>query len=128
MITEIEVAFHGIEKSEAVEQRVREKVAKLKKRFSQMTTCRVAVEVPQRTADRPKVYQVKIEMGVSRRAPVVVSHERTGSHASEDLPLAIREAFDAALRKVDGMSAKIGQRSRIERGRRRPSPPPSEPA
>lgn len=123
MATQVEVHFHGIEKSEAVEQRVREKVAKLKKHFTQMTSCRVAVEVPQRKADRPKVYQVKIEIGVPRRAPVVVTHERTGSHASEDLPLAIREAFDAALRKADDMSAKISQRSRIERGRRRPSLP-----
>ena len=96
MTTQVEVHFHGIEKSEAVEQRVREKVAKLKKHFTQMTSCRVAVEVPQRTADRPKVYQIKIEIGVPRRAPVIVSHERTGSHASEDLPLAIREAFEAA--------------------------------
>jgi ribosomal subunit interface protein len=123
MATQVEVHFHGIEKSEAVEQRVREKVAKLKKHFTQMTSCRVAVEVPQRKADRPKVYQIKIEIGVPRRAPVIVSHERTGSHANEDLPLAIREAFEAALRKVDGMSAKLTQRSRIERGRRRPSLP-----
>lgn len=123
MATQVEVHFHGIEKSEAVEQRVREKVAKLKKHFTQMTSCRVAVEAPQRTADRPKVYQIKIEIGVPRRAPVIVSHERTGGHANEDLPLAIREAFQAALRKVDGMSAKINQRSRIERGRRRPSLP-----
>lgn len=123
MATQVEVHFHGIEKSEAVEQRVREKVAKLKKHFTQMTSCRVAVEVPQRKADRPKVYQIKIEIGVPRRAPVIVSHERTGSHANEDLPLAIREAFEAALRKVDGMSAKLTQRSRIERSRRRPSLP-----
>jgi putative sigma-54 modulation protein len=123
MATQVEVHFHGIEKSEAVEQRVREKVAKLKKHFAKMTSCRVAIEVPQRTADRPKVYQIKIEIGVPRRAAVVVSHERTGSHANEDLPLAIREAFEAALRKADGMSAKISQRSRIERGRRRPSLP-----
>jgi ribosomal subunit interface protein len=123
MATQVEVHFHGIEKSEAVEQRVREKVAKLKKHFTQMTSCRVAVEVPQRKADRPTVYQIKIEIGVPRRAPVIVSHERTGSHANEDLPLAIREAFEAALRKVDGMSAKLTQRSRIERGRRRPSLP-----
>ena len=123
MTTQVEVHFHGIEKSEAVEQRVREKVAKLKKHFTQMTSCRVAVEVPQRKADRPKVYQIKIEIGVPRRAPVIVSHERTGSHANEDLPLAIREAFEAALRKANGMSAKISQRSRIERGRRRPSLP-----
>lgn len=121
MATQVEVHFHGIEKSEAVEQRVREKVAKLKKHFTKMTSCRVAIEVPQRTADRPKVYQIKIEIGVPRRTAVVVSHERTGSHANEDLPLAIREAFEAALRKADGMSAKISQRSRIERGRRRPS-------
>ena len=123
MVTQVEVHFHGIEKSEAVEQRVREKIAKLKKHFTQMTSCRVAVEVPQRTANRPKVYQIKIEIGVPRRAPVIVCHERTGSHANEDLPLAIREAFEAALRKADGMSAKISQRSRIERGRRRPSLP-----
>ena len=123
MATQVEVHFHGVEKSEAVEQRVREKVAKLKKHFTQMTSCRVAVEVPQRKADRPKVYQIKIEIGVPRRAPVIVSHERTGSHANEDLPLAIREAFEAALRKVDGMSAKLTQHSRIERGRRRPSLP-----
>lgn len=123
MINQVEVHFHGIERSEAIEQRVREKVAKLRKHFSRMTTCRVAIEVPQRTAEKPKVYQIKIEIGVPRRRPIVVSHERVGSHASEELPLAIRDAFQAALRKVDGVSAKINQRSRIERGRRRPALP-----
>jgi putative sigma-54 modulation protein len=121
MGAQVEVHFHGIEKSQALEQQVRAKVAKLEKLFSRMTSCRVAVEVPQRSAERPKVYQIKIEIGVPRRAPIVVSHGRTGSRASEDLPLAIREAFEAALRKVDGMSAKIGQRGRIERARRRPN-------
>jgi len=121
MTTLVEVNFHGIEKSEAVEQRVREKVAKLKKHFSRITTCRVAIEVPQRTAEKPKVYQIKIEIGVPGHSAIVVSHERIGSHANEELPLAIRDAFEAALRKIDGISAKLGQRSRIERGRRRPS-------
>ena len=121
MSTPVEVNFHGIEKSEAVEQRVRDKVARLEKYFGRMTSCRVAIEVPQRTAQKPKVYQIKIEIGVPRRAPIVISHERKGSHANAELPLAIRDAFDVALRKVDGMSAKISQRSRIERGRRRPT-------
>ena len=90
-----------------------------------MTSCRVAIEVPQRSADKPKVYQIKIEIGVPRRSPIVVSHERTGSHANAELPRAVRDAFEAALRKVDGMSARIGQRSKIERGRRRPAPLPT---
>ena len=83
MSTPVEVNFHGIEKSEAVEQRVRDKVARLEKYFGRMTSCRVAIEVPQRTAQKPKVYQIKIEIGVPRRAPIVISHERKGSHAGE---------------------------------------------
>jgi ribosome-associated translation inhibitor RaiA len=122
MSTPVEVHFHGIEKSEAIEQRVREKVARLEKYFGRMTSCRVGIEVPQRTAQKPKVYQIKIEIGVPRRAPIVISHERKGSHAGEELQLAIRDAFEAAQRKVDGMAAKIGQRSKLERGRRRPGP------
>ena len=121
MITPVEVHFHGIEKSAAVEQRVRDRVAKLRKHFGRMTSCRVAIEVPQRTAEKAKVYQIKIEIGVPRRSSIVVCHERKGSHANAELPLAIRDAFDVAMRKVDGMSAKISQRSRIERGRRRPT-------
>lgn len=121
MSTTVEVHFHGIEKSEAIEQRVREKVARLEKYFDRMTSCRVGIEVPQRTAHKPKVYQIKIEIGVPRRAPIVISHDRKGSHANEELLLAIRDAFEAALRKVDGMAAKIRQRSKLERGRRRPN-------
>jgi ribosome-associated translation inhibitor RaiA len=122
MTTPVEIHFHGIEKSEAIEQRVREKVAKLKKHFERMTSCRIGIEATQRSAQRPKVYQIRIEAGVPGRSPIVVSHERVGSNASEELGLAIRDAFEAALRKVDGMAAKVGERSKLDRGRRRPRP------
>ena len=124
MNTPVEVTFHGIEKSDAVEQRVREKVAKLEKHFGRMTSCRVVVDAPQRNVAKPKVYQLKIEVGVPKRRPVVVRLERVGSHASEELNLAIRDAFDAALRKIDSVASKLGQRGRLERGRRRPRPEP----
>lgn len=124
MNTPVEITFHGIEKSEAVAERVREKVAKLERHFGRMTSCRVVVDAPQRNLAKPKVYQLKIEVGVPKRRPIVVRHERVGSHASEELNLAIRDAFDAALRKIDGIASKIGQRGRLERGRRRPRPEP----
>jgi putative sigma-54 modulation protein len=120
MTTPVEVHFHGIEKSDAIEQRVRAKVAKLAKHFGRMTSCRVGIEATQRTAQKPKVYQIVIEIGMPSRSPIVVRHERTGSNAHEELGLAIRDAFEAALRKVDGMAAKICQRSKLDRGRRRP--------
>src|SRR5262245_28947916 len=123
MTTEVEVHFHGIEKSDAIERRVREKIAKLQKHFERMTSCRVAIEAPQRsTPQKPKVYRIKVEIGMPRRKPIVVCHERIGSHASEKLGLAIRDAFEAAVRKVDGTAARIGQRSKLDRGRRKPRP------
>jgi ribosome-associated translation inhibitor RaiA len=122
MQTDPEIHFHGIEKSEAIEKRVREKVAKLEKHFGRMTRCRVVLEVPHRSPQKPKVYQIKIEISLPRRKPIVVSHERAGSHAHEELALAIRDAFEAALRKVDEVSSKIGERTKLERGRRRPRP------
>jgi ribosome-associated translation inhibitor RaiA len=118
----VEVHFHGLEKSLAVEQRVREKVGKLAKHFDRMTHCRVVVEAPHRNPQRPKAFLIKIEIGVPGRSPIVVSHEREGSDATEEVGLALRDAFEAALRRVDDVSAKIGQRSKLERGRRRPQP------
>jgi putative sigma-54 modulation protein len=120
MTTLVEVHFHGIEKSDAVEQRVRDKVAKLQSHFERMTSCRVGIEATQRTAQKPKVYQIKIEIGMPQRKAIVVTHERVGSHANEELSLAIRDAFEAALRKVDGDAAKVTQRAKLDRGRRRP--------
>jgi putative sigma-54 modulation protein len=119
MHTPLEIHFHGIEKSEAVEERVREKVSKLEKHFGRMTRCRVVLEVPHRSPQKPKVFQVKIEISLPRRQPIVVCHEREGAHAHEELPLAIRDAFEAALRKVDDVGAKA-IRTKLERGRRRP--------
>lgn len=128
MTTPVEVHFHGIEKSDAIEQRIREKVAKLQQHFQRMTSCRVGIEAPQRTPQKPKVLQIKIEIGMPRRKPIVVSHERVGSHAGEELCLAIRDAFEAAMRKVDGAAARIGQRSKLDRGRRKPRPALEEPS
>jgi putative sigma-54 modulation protein len=124
----VEVNFHGIQKSDAIEQRVLDKVAKLEKLGRRMTSCRVVLEATQRNALKPKVYCIKIEIGIPRQRPVVVRHERVGSHASEELSLALREAFEAAMRKMDGLASKRGQRSRLERGRRRPSPAARGPA
>ncbi len=98
MHTPVEIHFHGIEKSEAVEERVREKVAKLEKHFGRMTRCRVVLEAPHRSPQKPKVFQIKIEISLPRRQPIVVCHERSGAHAHEELPLAIRDAFYGAMR------------------------------
>ena len=68
MITPVEIHFHGIEKSEAIEERVRWKVSKLEKHFGRITRCRVVLEAPHRSPTKPKVYQIKIELSLPRQA------------------------------------------------------------
>lgn len=121
MPTQTEVHFHGIEKSEAVEARIVEKVAKLGKYFERLTRARVVVEATHRNAQRPLAYLIKIELSVPGRKPIIVSHERATSQGNDDLQLAIRDAFEAAARKIEDLSRKLSERSRSERGRRRPS-------
>jgi putative sigma-54 modulation protein len=123
MQTPVEIHFHGIEKSDALERRVRGKVEKLAKHFGRMTHCRVVVDAPHRGSQRPKACQIKIEIGMPGRRPLVVRHEQEGSHAREELAIALRDAFEAAARRLDGEATRIGQRSKIERRRRKPASP-----
>ena len=59
----VEIHFHGIQRSEAIEQRVREKVAKLDKHFERMTSCRVVLEAPSARRAKPKVYRSRSKSG-----------------------------------------------------------------
>jgi putative sigma-54 modulation protein len=126
MTTDLDIHFHGLEKSEAVENKVKEKVAKLKRHFDRMSACRVVLEAPNRNAAKAKVFSVKIEVSVPNGKPIIINHEREGAHANEDLSLAIRDAFEAATRRVDEVGAKISDRAKSERGRRRPAQPATD--
>lgn len=121
MTTALDIHFHGLEKSQAVEAKVKEKVAKLQRHFERMTACRVVLEAPQRNAAKAKLFRVKIEVSVPSGSPIIITHDREGASAHDDLPLAIRDAFEAAMRKVDEVGDKRAKRPRTERGRRKPS-------
>jgi ribosome-associated translation inhibitor RaiA len=124
MTSPLEVHFHGIEKSSALQSRVEEKYDKLKRHCERMTSCRVVLEAPHRNSAKAKVFQVKIEISIPGQKLIIVNHEREGAHAQEDLSLAIRDAFEAARRKVDEIATKMSSRARQDRGRRRPAKAP----
>ncbi len=125
MTIPLEIHFHGLDKSDAMETRVREKFAKLERHFGRMSGCRVVLEAPHRNPAKAKVFQVKIEISVKGGKPIIINHEREGAHANEDLGLTIRDAFDVALRQVDEASSQIAGRGRTEQNRRRPHVEPT---
>ena len=119
----LQITFRNIPPSEAIENNVREKVAKLDSLYDGIMSCRVIVEAPHRHHHKGKAYQVSIDITVPggeivvNRAPkrldaaktprpeelekdLIESREPSKHGAHEDLYVAIRDAFNAAARKL----------------------------
>jgi ribosome-associated translation inhibitor RaiA len=92
----IEIAFKGMESSEAVDQRVRKEIEKLQPDGIQR--CHVTVESPHRHSNKGNDYSVRVHISVPGDE-IIVNHERhDGTH--EDVYVAIRDAFLAANRQL----------------------------
>ncbi len=120
MSAPLEISFHGLERSDAVEARIREKFQRLQQNFDRITHARVVVETPRKHSPTAKVFHVKIEIGLPGQKPLIVCHEPVVDQARTDVSLAIRDAFAAARRRLDDVAAKIKHPAKRERARRRP--------
>lgn len=98
----VEITFHNMPSSPAVEAEIRERVAKLDRLYNHLIGCRVSVEHLHRRHQTGNVYEVHIEMRVPGE-DVVVSREP--NHARErysdpDVNVALRDAFKTAERRL----------------------------
>jgi ribosome-associated translation inhibitor RaiA len=119
----LQVTFRNMPPSEAVEKNIREKTAKLESFYDRLTSCRVIIEAPHRHHHKGKAYEVRIDLTVPggeivinhapTRLSALKSSEATGSeqevtethepskHAAHaDVYVAIRDAFNAAGRRL----------------------------
>jgi ribosomal subunit interface protein len=95
----LQITFRDIEPSEAVEARIREKVAKLEQYYDRITSCRVVISAPHRHRHKGKLYEVTVDL-VLPGEELVVAHEGKSDHAHEDIYVAIRDSFEAARRQL----------------------------
>lgn len=99
MENEPEITFHGIDPSPAIEARVRERIARLERHFSRLTSLRVVIDAPHKHHRKGRHYAVRLEA----RAPAAVFavDQKPGDmNAHEDVYVAIRDAFDAIERQI----------------------------
>jgi ribosomal subunit interface protein len=122
MTAPLEISFHGIDKSEAVEARIQEKFARLERHFDRITHARVAVEATRRRNSLPTFFNVKIEIGIPGHNAVVVNHEPEDGDTNADVMLVLRDAFAAAKRQLDHVIERMDKPARREQTRRRPRP------
>lgn len=96
----LQITSRNMSLSEAAEQTIREKAAKLDQIYDRIMGCRVLVESPHRHQHQGNQYNVRIDLTVPGSEMVIKREE------NEDLYVAIRDAFDAARRKIKAFSDK----------------------
>lgn len=119
----LKITFRNMEPSAAMESAIRDRAAKLDSFYGHIMSCRVTVEAPHRHHHKGKAYQVRIDMTVPggelviNRAPKRLAakkldpnnelekdfeelHEPSKHAAHEDAYVAIRDAFNAAGRRL----------------------------
>lgn len=109
----LEVTFRHMEPSAAAEARIAEKVAKLEQIHDQLTRCQVIVEAPHEHSRQGKLFHVSIDMTVPGGELLVTRGHHHQSHAHEDVYVAIRDAFDAAKRRLEDYARQ--QRGEVKR-------------
>jgi cold shock CspA family protein/ribosome-associated translation inhibitor RaiA len=119
----LHVTFRNMAASAAIEANVKEKAAKLASLYEGILDCRVIIEAPHRHHHKGKSFNVRIDLSVPGAELVVnrepkrlkpakvdnpelpeaamVEHHEPSKHAArEDVYVAIRDAFNAAGRKL----------------------------
>jgi ribosome-associated translation inhibitor RaiA/cold shock CspA family protein len=98
----LEIAFHNLESSPALEAEIRKRFAKLDKLCDRLTACRVSVEALHNQHRTGNVYEVHIDMLVPGGQLVVsrAPHKAKERYASPDVLTSIRDAFNAAERQL----------------------------
>jgi ribosomal subunit interface protein len=89
-----------METSEALENDIRQKVEKLEHFFDRITGCHVVVERPHRSHQQGELFHVTINLTVPGEE-IVIRRDPAEHHTHEDAYVAVRDAFDAARRKVE---------------------------
>jgi ribosome-associated translation inhibitor RaiA len=103
MQTPLQITFHQMEPSPALEADVRSWVADLETFFSRIVSCRVRVEAPHHHHHQGNRYKVLIDIHVPGSHIVIGrSPEQNGAH--EDAYVAVRDAFRAARRSLEDWS------------------------
>ena len=108
----LQITFRGMTRSAAVEQNIRERAKRLDKFSEDIMSCRVVVEAPHHHHHQGNLYHVRIEIHLHGHKTIAVSRDPKQHHAHEDVYVAVRDAFDAARRRIEDYARR--QRGKIK--------------
>lgn len=100
MQTQPQVSFDDLPVDEAVRAAALDHVARLERCTDRLTGCHVVIAQPHRHHREGRLYSVRVDVVVPG-GEIVVNRDHHLDHAHEDVYVAIRDAFDAARRRLE---------------------------
>lgn len=91
----LQITFHGLERSDALEGAVRQKAEHLERFAADIMSCRVVIDLLQKHRHLGRPFGVRIDLTLPGRELVVDRVE------NEDVYVALRDAFDDMKRQVE---------------------------
>lgn len=101
-----EITYRDVEKTEALDTLVNEKIAKLEKVCNHISSCHIAIE---KIHDRPKTgspYRVRLDITVPPGHELVAESNPADSVQYVEVDTVIRDAFSQATRQLKKLAAK----------------------
>jgi ribosomal subunit interface protein len=98
----LEIRFHNMDRSAAIEDEIRERANKLERFAEDIVSCRVTVEAPHRRHRQGQLYRVAVDIRIPG-GEVVASRDPGADHSHEDVHVAVRDAFNAARRQLQDL-------------------------
>lgn len=105
----LEISFRHMESSPAVDARIREKVGELETFFDRIIGCRVVVEQDHRQHRQGNLFRVGLDITLPGKE-IAINHKGSKNQAHQDIYVAIRDAFNAARRRIE-------DHARVRRGK-----------
>lgn len=100
------ITFRDFPPSDAVRTAIESRAEKLDRLFDRILSCEVVVSAPHRHRHADRNYHVQIHLGVSG-PDIFIDREPEQNDDHTDIYVAIRDAFDAAERKLQDHARKM---------------------
>ena len=97
----LQITFRNMDKSEAVESDIQKRVDKLTKHHAEIISCRVVVKAPTQHRRKGGLFKARIDITCPEGKLVINREPPAQNQAHEDVYVALRDAFNAAIRKLE---------------------------
>lgn len=99
-----EISYRGVDKTDALDSLIHEKIDRLEKFYHQISSCRVAIEKIHDHPDGGSPYKVRIDITVPESREIVVNEKPKEGVQYAPLEAVIRDAFETANRQLKEMN------------------------